>query len=406
MATIVQRGNSYSVVYMATIQGERKQRWETYQTREEAERRKQILLLCAKSKQKKVINTVKTVQDLLERYVLLYGSVKWSLSTFQSNQGLIRNYITPLFGTVRLEELSPRLVAELYGDFLVQPRCENRYHRANGQRVTVATLGSIHKLLHSVFENAVLWELVERNPFHRAVLPTAAYRKQLFLLPNQIEQLLKNCRSGHLELAIHLAFAGTLRKGELLALTWEDIDWVYGSVRVEKTLERVSRESLTYLQGKNVLFEFPPVLKAKKTALVLKTPKTRSGYRTVYLPETVMQLLRLEHQQQMPIAEERPNLVFCYPGGRPLQEHRLNQQLRELTDQLGLPPITFHSLRHSSISYKLILTCGNIKSVQKDAGHAQAEMVTEVYSHIWDENRRDNAQRFEEQFYQNGTLGN
>ena len=61
--------------------------------------------------------------------------------------------------------------------------------------------------------------------------------------------------------------------------------------------------------------------------------------------------------------------------------------------------VCFHSLRHSSITYKLKLNGGDIKAVQGDSGHAQATMVTDQYSHILDESRRNNAQLFEQAFY-------
>ena len=61
--------------------------------------------------------------------------------------------------------------------------------------------------------------------------------------------------------------------------------------------------------------------------------------------------------------------------------------------------VCFHSLRHTSITYKLKLNGGDIKSVQGDSGHSQVNMVTEVYSHILDENRKRNAELFEEAFY-------
>lgn len=120
MASIVKRGNSYSVVYMATTCGQRKQKWETYRSLDEAEQRKHILDLCQKVKTRKRSEHIDTVGDLLERYILLYGQIKWSLSTFQSNCGLIRNYILPLFGSFRLHELSPLIVAELYQSALKQ----------------------------------------------------------------------------------------------------------------------------------------------------------------------------------------------------------------------------------------------------------------------------------------------
>lgn len=401
MAAIIKRGNSYSVVYTLTVQDTRKQKWETYHTMEEAERRKITLELQKEAMKIKSRQRAGTVSELLELYVRRYGTIKWSLSTFQSNQGLIQNYILPLFGSIRLEELSPCMVAELYRNFLEQPRYSGQYQKSGGQTVTAATLRSVHKLLHSAFENAVLWELVERNPFHRAAMPALPRTAQPFLTPAQVQRLLECCSDPQLGLAIQLAFAGTLRKGELLALTWDDIDWERSELRVEKTIARVSREAVRQLHGRAVLFEFPPVWREEKTMLVLKAPKTASSRRTVYLPQTVLQALDAERRRQSSAAEDLPDLVFRHLNGRPIQEHWLNQRLRRLADQLGLPPVAFHSLRHSSISYKLILTSGNIKAVQGDAGHAQAEMVTEIYAHIWDENRRENAQRFEEQFYQN-----
>lgn len=69
----------------------------------------------------------------------------------------------------------------------------------------------------------------------------------------------------------------------------------------------------------------------------------------------------------------------------------------------GLPHVVFHSLRHSSITYKLKLNGGDMKSVQGDSGHAQVKMVADVYSHIIDEDRCINAQRLEEAFYSSKT---
>ena len=61
--------------------------------------------------------------------------------------------------------------------------------------------------------------------------------------------------------------------------------------------------------------------------------------------------------------------------------------------------MVFHSLRHSSITYKLKLNGGDIKAVQGDSGHSQSKMVTDLYSHILDDDRKQNAQLFEQAFY-------
>lgn len=78
----------------------------------------------------------------------------------------------------------------------------------------------------------------------------------------------------------------------------------------------------------------------------------------------------------------------------------INRAMKKLIKENDLPDVVFHSVRHSSITYKLKWTGGDIKAVQGDSGHARAEMVQDVYSHILDEDRRANARRFDENFYQ------
>lgn len=78
--------------------------------------------------------------------------------------------------------------------------------------------------------------------------------------------------------------------------------------------------------------------------------------------------------------------------------------MQDIIDELGLPDVVFHSLRHTSVTYKLKLSGGDIKAVQGDSGHAQADMVTEVYGHILDEDRRKNAELMENAFYNKENL--
>lgn len=93
------------------------------------------------------------------------------------------------------------------------------------------------------------------------------------------------------------------------------------------------------------------------------------------------------------------NLVFCHSSGRPMEDQVINRALKKLINDNDLPDVVFHSFRHASITYKLKWNGGDMKSVQGDSGHARMDMVADVYSHIIDEDRRFNAQKFEEQFY-------
>ena len=84
----------------------------------------------------------------------------------------------------------------------------------------------------------------------------------------------------------------------------------------------------------------------------------------------------------------------------PTESSVIRKAMKNLIEENDLPPVVFHSLRHSSITYKLKLNGGDVKAVQGDSGHSQTSMVTDVYSHILDEDRKRNAELFEEAFYQ------
>ena len=98
------------------------------------------------------------------------------------------------------------------------------------------------------------------------------------------------------------------------------------------------------------------------------------------------------------------NLVMATTFGNPIGAGAIRGQLNKLIEEHNLPPVVFHSLRHSSVTYKLKLNGGDIKAVQGDSGHSQVDMVTDVYSHIIDEDRRRNAELFEEAFYEKKNL--
>ena len=93
-------------------------------------------------------------------------------------------------------------------------------------------------------------------------------------------------------------------------------------------------------------------------------------------------------------------LVIAHEDGRPYEERQIAFLLRKLTDATGLPPVVFHSLRHCSASLKLQIGGGNIKAVQGDTGHAQSRMVTDLYAHTNNEERRRLAEKVEADFFQ------
>ena len=91
--------------------------------------------------------------------------------------------------------------------------------------------------------------------------------------------------------------------------------------------------------------------------------------------------------------------------GLAAQDGRLiEESFQNLRTKAGLPRVVFHSLRHSSTTYKLKLNHGDLKATQGDTGHAEIDRITKVYAHILDEDRKINAQKFETAFYSNPDL--
>ena len=179
---------------------------------------------------------------------------------------------------------------------------------------------------------------------------------------------------------------------------------------INKELQRVSKEAMKDLDGKDVILVFPEKSKLNKTVRVLKTPKTESSIRKVFLPQTVARLLgewRNKQEEEKEILGDEYfdyGLVMAGTFGLPLGFSAIQTSLKKLIQDYDLPPIVFHSLRHTSVTYKLKLNGGDIKAVQGDSGHSQINMVTDVYSHILDDDRRKNAELFEKAFYKNHNL--
>lgn len=412
MASLVQRGNRYCVVYQYTNEnGERKQKWETYKTASEAKRRKKEI------EYKEEVGTFtipkcKSLDDLLKEYVALYGKATWAMSTYSSNVGLIDHYISPIIGHMKLNEITTRVIEKYYQQLLKTKPVDPIIGKKKNEFLTPHTVRSIHKLLHSCFEQAVKWELMEKNPTDYASVPKAEYKKRDIWTAETLFQALELCEDERLKLCLNLAFACSLRMGELPGLTWDCVEISDEAIaegkayiQVNKELQRVSRDTLKKLDSKDVMLVFPPMSSRTTTVQVLKAPKTSSSVRKIFLPRTVAEMLIRWKEQQMETIEalgdeyQDFDLVIAGPLGMPTEAGTINASFRTLIEKNDLPRVVFHSLRHSSITYKLKLNGGDVKAVQGDSGHAQVKMVTDVYSHILDDDRRNNARLFEEAFY-------
>ena len=215
-----------------------------------------------------------------------------------------------------------------------------------------------------------------------------------------------------LYVAMNLAFACSLRMGEILGLTWENVhiseeeisvDDAY--VYIDRELTRASKQAIETLGERDIYYIFKPLYPNTSTRLILKKPKTDSSVRKVWLPKTLAYILREWKKSQEELKEflgdeyQDFDLVVAQANGRPCEDRIILKEFEKLRETAGLPKVVFHSLRHSSTTYKLKLNHGDLKATQGDTGHAEIDMITSIYAHILDEDRKINAQKFETAFY-------
>lgn len=412
MASIVKRKNKFAVVYTCEDdKGVKKQRWETFDTNAEAKKRKTEVEFQISSGTF-IAPSAKTIKELLEEYVSIYGVSNWAMSTYQSNVGTINNYILPIIGDVKLDDITPRLMDKYFQSLLKVKAKPSPFRKGPEQFLTPSQIKGIHKLLRSAFHQAVRWELMMRNPVENATLPKVERHIREIWDADTLFHAIELCDDPLLKLALNVAFAASLRIGEMLGLTWDCIEISPHSIEsgsaylfVNKEIQRVSKEAMETLKDKGVLKVFPARFASPETRLVLKEPKTKTSTRKVFLPKAVAEMLaqrKAEIDEMKDLLGEEYydyDLVFCSPNGSPIEGTVINHALSKLIQKNGLPKVVFHSIRHTSTTYKLKLSGGDIKAVQGDTGHGTAQMVTEQYAHIMDDDRKANAARFQEAFY-------
>lgn len=436
MASITKRKSKFAVVYWYVDDTDtRKQKWETCDTKKEAKARKAFiefyqqtngLVLVPLSEQYAIErekaqkelenpNSDITLREFLEIFVSIYGVSKWSANTFSSKQSSIKNYINPIIGDWKLSEITTKSLSKYYNDLLSVTEVPRANRKATGRCVQPANIKKIHDIIRCALNQAILWEYLDtkmRNPASLATLPKIAKNRRKVWDINTFKEAITLVDDDLLLICMHLAFSCSMRIGEITGLTWNDIiidDEAFENdnarVVINKELARVSLEAMQKLKDKDIIKVFPTQKPHATTRLVLKSPKTETSNRTVWLPKTVAMLLRKYKQEQQELKEflgtayHDYNLVIALDNGNPTESRIVRDRFQTLCEVNNFEVVVFHSLRHLSTGYKLKMTNGDIKSVQGDTGHAEAEMVMDVYSRVIDEDRRLNAKKLDEQFY-------
>lgn len=311
-----------------------------------------------------------TVAEWLDIWSEQYlGSVK--SSTVAAYKATIRTHLKPGLGAIRLDALDTHLVQSFYNS-LGEPT-------SNRDAVSPKTVKNVHGVLHKALHQAVANGYIRFNATESCILPRIE-KKELQPLDEAETKLFLAAVKGHqFELLYTVTLFTGMREGEALGLTWDCVDFVRGSILINKQLQKEKKAGGAFLL----------------VSLKNDTP------RRITPAPWVMQLLRDRKLQQYEAKEKAGtawsnpfNLVFTNELGGHLIPQTVVRHFKDIVTSIGRPDARFHDLRHS-YAVASIRSGDDIKTVQGNLGHATASFTLDVYGHVTDQMKQASAARME-----------
>ncbi len=292
-----------------------------------------------------------TTQNLLTEWLEIYQKEHIKARTYSRYQGLITMHIVPALGDRSISELGRREIQ----DFLSQQKKDGNMR--NGEKLSATSTNMMLSVLNLAFEYACDMEYVEENPCVRVRRTKAETKKiEAFTVEEQraIETEIAMAEDKRLHGILLCLYTG-LRIGELLGLTWNDVDLERGVIKITKTVYREKNESGTW-------------------QICVDTPKTKASDRVIPLPEYITNMLRQDYENA-----QTPYVVENKKGER-MSIRSYQYIFEKLTERTGVRKLNFHALRHTFATRAI--ECGmDIKTVADIMGHQNASITLNRYAH-------------------------
>ena len=413
----MKRGNTYSVRYnYKDHAGKPCKGWETFKTKAEAQER-MITVEKELLDGTFLVPDTMTVEEMLYKWIPIQSSKhKWSPKTYTQSVAMVQNLIVPYIGKRKVQDLRTYDIEQFYAT-LSQTPC-GQYVHGEKQELTEnqkkrllssTSIHEVHTLLKTAFSYAVDWDLIHKSPTPREA-PKINTEERTIWDERTMLAALQTIENPALHLAGHMSMILSLREGEILGLQPSDLDFDAadgrGTISVNKALQRADKVALSKIDPTQIYHTFPDRREGSKSSLILKRTKTKKSNRILYmtkpLKEELLAWLEKMKQDEQNAPEKYSNCgqLFRLPDGLPIAPDVLTKWYRIWQDaHPEFPRIVFHGLRHSSATYQLMISGGDIKAVQGTTGHASADMLVNTYAHIQQSSRVELGRKFEEGFY-------
>ena len=279
-------------------------------------------------------------------------------------EGIIEHHIIPAIGVIKLRQLSSIHIQRMYNETKENGRMQ-RGSKQNGKALSNTFVRRVHAVLQAALKQAVKERLIPYNPCENCRIPPKDKKEMTILPPEKIGRYLQEAEKYGVLPMFYLELSSGLRRGELLALQWSDLNVKERILTVNKQVTRMEGE------------------------LDVTEPKTKNSVRKVALSQQAVDLLVQEHEQH-------PDNPILFPSPRtggywsPDAVSRIN---RKLLKNAGIEEhVRFHDLRHTFAT--MAISSGvDVKTLSSMLGHYSAGFTLDTYTHITNDMQRGAAEK-------------
>ncbi|MGU9539212.1 tyrosine-type recombinase/integrase [Clostridium tepidum] len=295
-----------------------------------------------------------TFEEYLKQWLEQHKS-NLSVTTYSRYKYIVDKQISPAIGEIELQKLNSLHLENFYNSML--------------ETLNSKTVLQYHRVIHKALNKAYKLQIINKNISDLVELPKIKKYKARALTIKEVRQFLELSKNTRVEMPVNLAIALGLRAGEILGLSWDNVNFNNNTIVICKTLVKD---------------------KLNKT-FIFKEPKSETSIRTLTVPKHLMDLLKEHNKKQKQLQlksygafENKYNLVFTKLDGTPMASDSFSRIFKDFIDRNNLPNIRFHDLRHTNAT--LMLASGtSMKVASARLGHSTIGITMDLYTHVLQE---------------------
>jgi integrase len=312
-----------------------------------------------------------------------------SETTIETRRYIIDGHLIPYFKKMPIKDINTRMIDTFFAELRKNgryPRKKTEHEEKENKDLSESYLHIIFSLLNQAFKKALAWGLIKTNPMENAQkisVKNNKSKKNKAWTKEEVNIFLEAASKKGLVAPFLVDVVTGIRRGELLGLKWEDIDFKNKTITVNGTLYRRKGEGLKYKQ---------------------KTKTDSSDNRVIPIPDTVVEILKKEKALQDEMKKKfgnsynSGNFVFINDKGEPIDPDYLTHKFREIVKTLNVKQINLHGLRHTAAT--LLMRLGvHAKIVSDILGHSRVQVTLDFYSHSNEEMMRQSTNELEQHIF-------